>query len=125
MFSGQRLSKLKDRSGLPMTDRHLLNGLLPSAPWVEGVYELCSGYVHLSSQHFQYFLARCQTRADGKREFAIGDDDDHVPEEGKRRLVKAFVATTRAVPELVHAWCELRESHGSNSQLKTRFPRDV
>ena len=125
VMHGVPLRDLKDKGGKKLTDRHLVNEFKKLAPWVEPLYDHCSGYIHLSSRHISYFLGRSHNTDEGTRTFAIGDEDEHVPEEGKERMIQAFTATTTALLKLANAWIEVRDTHGTNEQLKSIYAKDA
>lgn len=56
VMHGVLLCELKDKTGKKMTDRRLEDEFKKLAPWAEELYEHCSGYIHLSSNHITYFL---------------------------------------------------------------------
>ena len=121
VLDGKHLRNLKNKKGDKMSDGYLVRSLSSTIPWIQDVYDTCSGFVHLSDRHVHYFLARCPVGPDGKRVFSIGDEDEHVPIESKRQLIKAFVGTTRGVTKLVTAWSQVRSAHGSNAMLKSKY----
>jgi hypothetical protein len=125
VMHGVPLRDLKDKAGKKLTDRRLVDEFKKLAPWVDDLYNHCSGYIHLSSSHIAYFLGRSEPTPDGQQTFAIGDEDEHVPEVGKQRMNQAFTATTKALLKLAKAWIEVRETHGPNEQLKSIYARSA
>jgi hypothetical protein len=118
ILNGTPLDKIKDTTGQPMKDNRLIELLSPKNPWVKHVYTVASGYIHLSDQHFHHFCMRSKENETGKRDIAIGDDEDYLSDEYKLQLVKAFAIVTRGILEMVRQWTEVREQHGSNQTLK-------
>lgn len=108
-----------------MTDARLVELLAARNPWVNHVYTLACSYIHLSDQHFQHFLLRSKKNCEGKRDFAIGDEDEHIEPEHRSQLLNAFAVVTRGVLELVDQWTTVRHTHGTNEQLKARFPSAI
>lgn len=104
MYSGTALRKIKDDDGERMTDARLVEILSVENPWVELVYELSSGYIHLSDQHFHHFFNRSPKGPDGVRDLFIKDEDEFVTTEDKAKLIQAFAILTRAVLMLVDKW---------------------
>ena len=125
IFHGAQLRTLKDRDGKKMTDARLVELLAARNPWVNHVYTLACSYIHLSDQHLQHFLLRSKKNCEGKRDFAIGDEDEHVEPEHKSQLINAFAVVTRGVLELIAQWAVARHTHGTNEQLKVRFASAV
>jgi hypothetical protein len=108
-----------------MTNRRVVDEFKNLARWVEPLYDHCSGYVHLSSTHVEYFLGRSKPAPSGSRTFEIGDEDAHVPETTKKKMNEAFQATTKGLLKLSKAWLEVRETHGTNEQLKLIYAKDA
>lgn len=125
VIGGTELRRIKDASGRPMTDQRLLELLEPRNPGVTSIYKQASGYVHLSSEHVLHFLARSARGDDGRRIFRIGNNDDHIEQEHKHALVKAFATVTRGVLALVDLWTDNRTRAGSTEELRRRFTGEV
>ena len=125
IINGTSLRTLKDRSGIKMTDKHLVSLLLASNPWVEHVYSLASSYIHLSDQHFFHMLARSKGDGTGKRDICIGDDDEHIPVEQKEQLVNAFAVLTRGILNVISQWTKIRHEYGSNEHLNSLYDKAV
>ncbi|MBS0328923.1 MAG: hypothetical protein JSR30_03650 [Proteobacteria bacterium] len=125
IFHGAQLRTLKDRSGKKMTDARLVELLSASNPWVDHVYTLACSYIHLSDQHLQHFLLRSKKNCEGTRDFSIGDGDEYVESESKSDLINAFSVVSRGVLGLVGQWVAIRHTHGTNEQLKVRFPSAI
>lgn len=125
VLTGTPLRKIKDATDQLMTDKRLVELLSQKNPWVEQVYTVASGYIHLSEQHFHHFCMRSKENDTGKRDFAIGDEEDYLSEEHKVELANAFAVVTRGVLEVVRQWTVVRDQHGSNQTLKLRFSRAV
>ena len=125
IINGVQLRSLNDRTGKKMTDARLVELLAAANPWVNHVYALACSYIHLSDQHVKHFLLRSKKDCEGKRGFAIGDEDEHVEPDHKTQLINAFAVATRGVLELIGQWAAARHIHGTNDQLNARFPSAV
>ena len=121
IINGTALREMRDGSGMKMTDTRLVKVFATNNPWVRDVYELACGYVHLSDHHIRHFLARSKQNAAGLRDFAIGDEDEHVSGEHKVQLIDAFAVLTRGVLGMVRQWSAVRDAYGSNEQLRSKF----
>ena len=51
VLKGERIDKMKTRSGLRLTDAYLVQLHAKSHPWLPAVYSHLSGYVHFSGSH--------------------------------------------------------------------------
>lgn len=125
ILQGTPLSKIKDRSGATMRDARLVELLERRNPWVRDVYKIASGYIHLSQEHIFHFLSRCPVKADGTRDFSIGDSEDHIPTGHLEALCKGFILVSRGVPAIVTEWADYRDQHGKNDELKLHFSKSV
>ena len=121
VIHGTSLSKIKDRTGELMRDARLVQMLQQNNPWVKDVYDLASGYIHLSKEHILQFTSRCPLKPDGTREFCIGDEENHIPQGHKDSLVEGFIIVSRGVPRIVTEWSKVRHIFGSSHELRVRF----
>lgn len=51
VYRGIPINKLKDATGMLLTDKYLREKLESRNPWVHSVYESANGYIHFSSKH--------------------------------------------------------------------------
>lgn len=51
IISGNHIRKIKDKNGKNMTDSYLVDILSKEHPWLKGVYDNLSGYIHFSQLH--------------------------------------------------------------------------
>jgi hypothetical protein len=51
VIRGERIDRIKDRTGQKLTDAYLVKRFAAKAPWLPEVYARTSGYVHLSGEH--------------------------------------------------------------------------
>jgi hypothetical protein len=122
--NGVPLRKIKDASGRKMTDQRLLELHNAKNPDIRKIYDLSSGYIHLSIEHIRHFLLRSAIECGQARIFAIGDADDHMAIESKIKLVKAFTAVTRGVLACIEFWTATRAGQGT-ADLHKRFKQAV
>jgi hypothetical protein len=90
---GTPVRKLKDKSGVGMTDKHLVVQLSKQYPWVAKVYETTSGYIRLSERHILQAV-ESTTDEDLSVGFIMSAHDEHLPEETFVEAIKAFCAAT-------------------------------
>lgn len=121
MLTGKQLNKIKHKSGQPMTDKYLAELASKRYPWALDIYDLASGYVHLSESHFHHMLMRSKIGDNGVREFHISDTDDYIPEDHKGSIVESFAVISRGVIDVVEEWSRGREQHGTPEELSKRF----
>jgi hypothetical protein len=121
MLNGVPLRKIADDAGKKMTDARLKERISEANPWIEHVYKLSSGYIHLSEQHVMHLLQRSARNAQGSRDIAIGDEDTYLRDDQRLDLINTFAVVTRGVLKLVRSWTEHRRAHGTEEQLRARF----
>lgn len=124
VVAGTPLRKLKDCTGVPMTDKRLVEVYSEKRDWAKRVYDFASGYVHLSEQHVGHFLARSPKTESGQRNFFIGDGDDHISPIQKQQLAEAFETVTASVLGVVHGWAESRHRFGTKEELEVLYGKD-
>jgi hypothetical protein len=112
MVNGDRLARIKDANGDRLHDAALRALLKQAVPWVDHVYSIASGYVHLSEQHARHLAQRCALGPDGKRQIAIGDADEYLRDDQRHDLAHAFAVVTRGVPTTVRLWIDVRDTFG-------------
>src|SRR5690606_34254264 len=117
LLEGKPLHHLKSRSGEKLTDKYLHQQLSQRFPFVTKVYELTSGYVHLSNPHM---LACLNPKGEGKYELEMvlcKPLGNLWSEEEETKLVQTFRAATVATLDLCQTWVnEKRELHPRLSQ---------
>lgn len=120
MLNGTKLSALKDRKGKKLKDFYLVELMAKDNSWVNHVYKLTSGYIHLSNEHVLHMLGRSQSVGDGQRKLYIGSDDDHVDAQHKIELIKAFGSITAGVFKLLAEWEKLSKNYCS-ADLENKY----
>jgi hypothetical protein len=129
VIKGKELRKLKSRSGKPMKDCHLREMLVSQdsekRKWINDLYGITSGYIHLSNHHFNHFIGQSPIGEDGKRLFSIGDDDEHIPDQHKVNQAFWFQATSDLILGRIGDWADLRGTPGIDrvsKDLELLFP---
>lgn len=118
VLSGVSLRKIKhSSSGEPMTDQYLQRLLESRFPWLPSIYSLSSAYIHLSEEHFLHVLMQAPKDATGKRQFAVSDQDDYLPEEHKGGLIESFTTVTQCVWSVVDGWLSVRQAVTQPTEL--------
>jgi len=108
LFAGQvikraRVDRLKDRSGARLTDRHLVKKLAEQLHWVESVYDVTSGFVHLSHEHILAAFRGTQENDEALR-IEIGAHDPHVSESSFVEAIEAFEHLTSILQDMFGHW---------------------
>jgi len=110
VLKGIPIRDIKDRNGKRMTDRHLVDTLSGTYPWMGPVYDSTSGYIHLSRKHLLSIFEETQDHEDGTMNLRIAADDDNVPVEAWIELTEAFIAATNALFEYLTGWAVTKEN---------------
>jgi hypothetical protein len=101
VLGGSRIDRLKDREGKRLSDSHLMSRLKDQHPWIEGLYQKTSGYVHLSEAAI--FNAVRMGEGQSLR-IHISQHDQFIPDRLYLEAVDAFRAATMVVFRYVHSW---------------------
>jgi hypothetical protein len=102
VLGGAEVRKLKDRSGKPMTDRHLVDSVAAEFPWVPNVYKQTSGFIHLSEKHI--FSTIQSVHDDGTLSMHLGSDPSCFPEAHWIEMAEGFIAATDALFRYLEGW---------------------
>ncbi len=108
VLAGTEVRKLKDRSGKPMTDRHLVDAVAAEFPWVPSVYKQTSGFIHLSDKHV--FGTIQSVDDDGVLSMHIGSDPRRFPDELGVEMAEGFIAATDALCQYLQGWAYTKEN---------------
>ncbi len=102
VLAGTEIRKLRDRSGVPMTDRHLAQSVSREFPWVHSVYKSTSGFIHLSNKHI--FSAIQSVQGDGRLSMLIGSNPERFSSELWVEMSEGFTAATEALFRYLEGW---------------------
>jgi len=105
MLRGDRIDKMKTKSGARLTDKLLVERLAKKFPWIPTVYEQTSGYIHLSGRHMWQTFGKIEE--EGRTvQFTISDDDVPRPASDYVEILGAFNETTEIVFDLLISWLD-------------------
>lgn len=76
VMAGEHINKMKSDTGKQMSDGYLRARVSEKNPWMNAVYELTSGYVHLSGRHIGQAFEQSE---DEGLQFVIGSMDRREP----------------------------------------------
>ncbi|MEN3214150.1 hypothetical protein PUR23_29670 [Methylorubrum populi] len=112
LIAGKKFSRLKDRDGNLLKDFWIIKKLAQIAPWVTGVYERTSDFVHLTGSHFFSTISNLDEEQSGPErtfQIVIGPGEPpqkpHVYEE----ILDAFLEASRTVERVALMYLEDRE----------------
>jgi hypothetical protein len=111
LIRGGEFRKLQDKEGRRLTDRRLIELADTAHPWVKGVYEATSGWVHLSPAHM---YATWQVDASGSTKNERGDYTtllgaiptrrEQIPPSALRELLGGMTKATAEIFAYVEIW---------------------
>ncbi len=104
VLGGTEVRKLKDRSGTPMTDKHLVDTVASEFPWVPNVYKQTSGFIHLSDKHIFSTIQIQSEQGDGMLSMHIGSNPNRFPEKIWVEMADGFMAATGALFQYLEGW---------------------
>lgn len=112
LIAGEKFSRLKDRDGNQLRDFLIIKKLSQIAPWVTGVYERTSDFVHLTGSHFYSTISNLDQEQSGQEltfQLVVGPGDPpqkpHVYEE----ILAAFLEASRTVELVATMYLDDRE----------------
>ena len=109
VFKGNRIDRMKDKSGTRMADRHLVTQLAIEYPWIEEAYERTSNYVHLSGTHIKSALSM-EDGDSGKIGIKISPLDQTLPDATYLEAIKVFRACTIIIARYIDGWTYTKDN---------------
>jgi hypothetical protein len=103
-----------------MKDFNLKTELSKKNSWVTHVYDLTSGYVHLSDRHIFHFIERSSVEPNGLRNFVLSSSSEHVDDKYKVELVNAFKVVTEGILKLLPEFEKLAVKYNP-AELEVRY----
>ena len=116
VLKGERIDKMKTRSGARLTDSHLVDLHKDKHPWLPAVYESLSGYVHLSGAHIADAIEGLE-EDDRTVQFLVSDQDLKFPEFSWVEILECFREATSILGTFMQGWGATKKL--SDEQLKT------
>lgn len=115
VLKGERIDKLKTRTGERLTDSHLVQLHKDKHPWLPAVYEHLSGYVHFSGAHIAVAIESVGDE-DRTVQFLVSDQDLKFPEFSWIEILECFREATSILGTFVQGWGATKKL--SDVQLK-------
>jgi hypothetical protein len=112
VLKGERIDKMKDAKGNPLTDRYLVQCVTKDFPWIARVYKKTSGYIHFSDAHVASVFSETpqEKRDKGIYDIAIGPGDKFTEPGLYEEAVEAFAGATQAIFHYLAGWVKTKES---------------
>jgi hypothetical protein len=104
VLKGERIDKLKSRTGARLTDAHLVLLHKEQYPWLPAVYEHLSGYVHFSGAHISDVINLVGEEDDRTVEFLVSDKDLKFPESSWTEVLECFREATSILGTFLQGW---------------------
>lgn len=115
VLGGERIDKLKSRTGERLTDSHLVQLHKDKHPWLPNVYQRLSGYVHFSGAHIADAIEGLGDE-DCTVHFLVSDQDLRFPEFSWIEILECFREATSILGEFLQGWGETKKM--SDEQLR-------
>lgn len=93
VLKGTKVSNMKSKNGEKLTDRFLKENAAQYYPWMQNVYDVSSGFVHLSRKHVFTSFKIIDTDT-GRFETAVSKFDKYVPDVSKIEAIDCMIAIT-------------------------------
>jgi len=116
IWDGKHVRKLKDKNGKLMTDQYLVECLAKESPWVKGVYDATSGYIHLSKAHI--YNAHKPSSQPDTWEIVIGKEDEFIPDDVRIEGCLAMKAITEKLIWYLNGWQQTKNGTHKLSRKK-------
>lgn len=107
VLGGERIDRMKDPEGKPLTDARLVERHTKAFPWLPVVYERLSGYVHFSDSHI---FAPMKVTGDHAYETTVGPADLEFPESSWLEITGCFLEVSTAILVRVRLWTEWKNA---------------
>ena len=121
VLNGEAVRKMKDRDGVLMTDKHLVETLGKQHSWIPRVYEATSGFIHLSDRHI--FTVLRPTSKERSISLSVSPTDEDIPVELWVEVADGFLAATDVLFEYLTGWTITKEDPGMVRKAREE-PRD-
>lgn len=116
VLKGERIDKLKDRSENRLRDSHLVQLHKENHPWLPGVYDRLSGYIHFSAAHISDVIHSLGDKDDRTINFLVSDQDLKFPECSWVEMLECFREATSILETYLQGWGATKKL--SDSQLE-------
>jgi hypothetical protein len=103
VLKGDRIDKMKTRTGQRLTDAHLVQLHQEQHPWLPAVYARLSGYVHFSGSHISDSI-ESMGEEDNTVQFLISDQDLKFPEFSWVEVLECFREATSILGLFLQGW---------------------
>jgi len=103
VLKGERIDKMKTRTGQRLTDAYLVKLHQPQHPWLPAVYERLSGYVHFSGSHISDSIESLGDD-DNSVQFLISDQDLKFPEFSWVEALECFREASSILEFFLQGW---------------------
>lgn len=104
VLKGERIDKMKSRTGARLTDAYLVQLHKEKHPWLPAVYEHLSGYVHFSGAHISDAIQSVGNEEDRTVEFLVSDQDLKFPEFSWTEILECFREATSILGTFLQGW---------------------
>ncbi|HEY9685407.1 MAG TPA: hypothetical protein V6C52_00380 [Coleofasciculaceae cyanobacterium] len=120
ILRGAPLRKIRARDGQKMTDKYLVSKLSSKLPWIEGVYESTSGFVHLSHYHIFSTLTLGEENEEGiSVQTALGGNGSlNIDESVYAEATFGMNDITREIFKYLEEWVFIKSNSGIVQQMK-------
>jgi hypothetical protein len=105
IMKGERLEKIKDRTGQQMRDGYLVNTLSKDVAWLKNVYTETSGFVHLSDRLIG--LTMDFEGDDGNFTASISETDE-LNEASWEEIIACFLETSQLILDRIDIWQQIK-----------------
>lgn len=102
ILKGTRVFSLKCKSGKPLKDGYIKDNAAEYYPWMKQVYEVSSGFVHLSRKHV-FTNMKVLDLEKGLFETSISKYNKYVPEESQIEAIDCMIQISKTILSMLRA----------------------
>jgi hypothetical protein len=111
VWKGKPIRKMRDVNGKLMTDAYLKEKANTDYPWIAGVYEATSGFIHFSDKHIAN-ATKLTTDKESSLTTFIGKVDNQVSYESKIEATIGMIEISNCIAKQVFGWIETKRLKG-------------
>lgn len=101
VLKGERIDQMLDKNGKKMSDTYLSKELTKEYPWVKGIYERSSGFIHFSSEHI---FQSSKLKENENIEHSISKKDRYIPMSMKEEVIDYMIKITKLLNNYIVQW---------------------
>ena len=108
VMKGTKIDSLKDQDGQFLKDWYLRNKASEIYPWIKGVYNNTSGYIHFSSKHIYNPIVKVDSENAIVSSYLTKYDSETVTDLNRIEAVTVMIEISNCVLEYAYGWARTK-----------------